>query len=56
MLARVICFVARRKESHMEVLVFSVAMVDFCSDIRYKDLVEAIERLKRNDPTLTELM
>jgi hypothetical protein len=34
---------------------FFVAMIDCCSEIPYKDLVEAIECLKRNDPTLTEL-
>jgi hypothetical protein len=56
MLARVICLVgARRKESHSGILVVFVAKVDFCSKRPYEDVVEAIERLKRNDPTLTEL-
>ncbi len=55
MLARVICFGARRKESNLEILGFSFAMVDCCSKIPYEGVVEAIERLKRNDPTLKKL-
>jgi hypothetical protein len=42
------------KESN-SVLGFSFAMVDCCSNISSEGVVEAIERLKRNDPTLTEL-
>jgi hypothetical protein len=46
---------ASRKESDSKILVFAFAMVDCCSKILSDELEEAIERLKRNDPTLTEL-